>query len=180
MPQVKLVELWKDPSTMSSVPTLKPLLFQYKYSRLKSAAPIEMPPWAEHPHRPSCYATALNYNKHYPVMYSWLFYQCEACERTQGVFLSSHITSMCGRLNLLYIFQLFSFTEVRLTVCVSLFFWTDELYDCLIFSLILLIIIHCIINFIWCLIVMLIWADNSKIKILVLVLLIPTLQFRQV
>ena len=62
MPQVKLVELWKDPSTMSSVPTLKPLLFQYSlYSRLESAAPIEMPPWAEHPHRPSCYATALNY-----------------------------------------------------------------------------------------------------------------------
>jgi hypothetical protein len=35
-----------------------------------------------------------------------------------------------------------------------------------IFSLILLIIVYCIINFIRCLIVMLIWADNSKIKIL--------------
>jgi len=30
---------------------------------------------------------------------------------------------------------------------------------------------YCNINFIWCLIVMLIWADNSKIKVLVLVLL---------
>ena len=29
-----------------------------------------------------------------------------------------------------------------------------------------MIIVYCIINFIWCLIVMLIWADNSKIKIL--------------
>ena len=32
------------------------------------------------------------------------------------------------------------------------------------FSLILLLIVYCIINFIWCLIVMLIWADNSKKK----------------
>jgi hypothetical protein len=40
-----------------------------------------------------------------------------------------------------------------------------------IFSLILLIIVYCVINFIWCLIVMLMWADNSKIKVLVLVLM---------
>jgi hypothetical protein len=37
---------------------------------------------------------------------------------------------------------------------------------CLIFSLILLIIVYYIINFIWCLFVMLIWADYSKIKFL--------------
>jgi hypothetical protein len=38
------------------------------------------------------------------------------------------------------------------------------------------IIVYCIINFIWCLIVILIWADNSKIKVLVLVLVLVLVQ----
>jgi hypothetical protein len=47
------------------------------------------------------------------------------------------------------------------------YYWIRIIFNtvyCLIFSLILLMIVYCIINFIWCLIVMLIWADNSKKK----------------
>ena len=46
-------------------------------------------------------------------------------------------------------------------------YWIRIIFNtvyCLIFSLILLIIVYCIINFIWCLIVMLIRADNSEKK----------------
>ena len=72
------------------------------------------------------------YNKHYPVMYSGLFYhncQWETCNQTKCAFIWCHSCALCRRRHLLYKFQLFSLTEVRLKVCVALLFWPEEFWN---------------------------------------------------